>query len=82
MKVSPLEKSGKEAIRNLRSRKLENGLPFMINTNTLPSDECYLEYPDGSIALVMLSRKDNDFKIITKHSEDEGNLIKKQFKLV
>ncbi len=82
MTVSQLKKSGMAAIKNLRESKLKSGLPFMINAKTLPSDQCYLEYPDGSIALVTLSRKDNDFKVITEYSEDEGSLIRKQFKLI
>ncbi|MEO6231121.1 MAG: hypothetical protein ABIP10_13390 [Ferruginibacter sp.] len=82
MKVAQLEKSGIEAIKNLRDYKLKNGLPFMINAKTLPSNQCYLEYPNGSVDLVVLSKKDNDFKVITKYSALEGSLIKKQFKLV
>lgn len=81
MKVSQLEKSGLQAIKNLRASKLKSGLPFMINAKSLPSNQCYLEYPNGSIALVTLSRKENDFKVITKYSDSEGSVIKKQFKL-
>ena len=81
MKIKRLEKSGIQAIRSLRESKLKNGLPFMINAKTLPSDQCYLEYPNGSIVLVTLSRKENDFKVITQYSPEEGGAIRKQFKL-
>lgn len=82
MTVLQLKKSGIAAVEKLRESKLKSGVPFMINTKTLPSNQCYLEYPDGSIALVVLSRKDNDFKIITKYSNEEGTLIRKEFNLV
>ena len=54
----------------------------MINSKELPSDQCYLEYSDGSIELVTLNRKDNDFKVITEFSSEQGEAIRRQFKLV
>jgi hypothetical protein len=82
MKIKQLEKSVKEAIKNLRQRKLKSGLPFMINSDLLPSNQCYLEYPDGKIALVFLCRRNGDFKTITNYSSEESDLIRKKFKLV
>ena len=76
-----LEKSGIQAIKKLRESKLKNGFPFMINSKELPSNQCYLEYPNGSIFLVALSRKDNDFKIITELSPTEQTLIRKELSL-
>ena len=81
MKLKKLEKSGTLAIKRLRENKLKNGFPFMINSKKLPSDQCYLEYPNGSIVLVILSRKDNDFKIIAKLSPTEQILIRKELSL-
>jgi len=81
MTIKQLEKSAAQAIKDLRLRKLQNGLPFMINSDLLPSNQCYLEYPDGSIALVFLNRKLNDFKTITEYSPDQSDSIRKQFKL-
>ena len=81
MSIKQLEKSGIEAIKNLRKSKLKNGHPFMINSNSLPPGQCYLEYPDGSIVLVTLSRNNNDFIVITKYSSEEGRLIKKKYQL-
>jgi hypothetical protein len=81
MKIKRLEKSAIEAIKNLRISKLKNGLPFMINSDSLPSNQCYLEYPDGSISLVFLNRKINNFKTIAEFSSEESDLIRKKFKL-
>lgn len=81
MKIKQLEKAGTEAIRNLRAGKFREGLPFMINSKALPSDQCYLEYPDGTVVHVKLSRSNNDFKIISEFSPQEGLDIRKKFKL-
>ena len=81
MKIKQLEKSGLKAIKILRESKFRSGLPFMINSKELPSDQCYLEYPDGSIELVTLSRKDNDFKVMAEFSSEQGKTIRKKFKL-
>ena len=81
MNIKQLEKSAGQAIKSLRLNKLQNGYPFMINSDSLPSNQCYLEYPDGSITLVFLNRKLNDFKTITEYSSEQSELIRKQFKL-
>lgn len=44
-----IEKKGTEAVKRLRIQKLEKGLPFIINSKELPSNQCYLEYPGGTI---------------------------------
>jgi hydrogenase maturation factor HypF (carbamoyltransferase family) len=51
-----IEKKGNDAVRRLRLQKLRSGHPFMINSNDLESYQCYLEYPDGSIKLVLMNR--------------------------
>jgi hypothetical protein len=58
-----IEKSATDAVRALRIRKLGNGLPFMINDAELPSNKCYLEYPDGKIILVALVQHARDFSL-------------------
>ena len=40
------DKSASNKIKSLRKEKHAQGLP-MINSNELPSYQCYLEYPDG-----------------------------------
>ena len=54
---------GTIAVRKLREKKLKNGLPFMINTKELASNQCYMEYPNGTIKLmtVINSTKEIDF---------------------
>jgi hypothetical protein len=79
MKIKQLEKSANEAIKNLHESKLKNGFPFMINSDDLPSNQCYLEYPNGSIRLVFLSRRTSDFETIIEYSLEESNLIRKKF---
>ena len=81
MKIKQLEKYGIEAIKNLRDTKFKNGQPFMINSNDLPSDQCYLEYPNGSIVLVKLCRKTSDFKVISNYSGEEQTTIRKKYQL-
>ena len=81
MNIKQLEKSGLEAVMMLRKSKLSKGLPFMINSNTLPSGQCYLEYPNGLIVLVALNKEESDFKIINEFSSEESLSIKKKFNL-
>ena len=81
MKLKQLERSANQAIKNLRKEKLKNGLTFMINSDRLPSNQCYLEYPNGSIHLVFLSRKANDFEVIQEYSHEESDMLRKEFKL-
>ena len=49
-----IEKKGNDAVQRLRLQKLRSGYPFMINAKDLEPNQCYLEYPDGSIQLVFL----------------------------
>lgn len=81
MKRYKLEILGMKAVRNLRENKLRSGLPFMINTYTLSSDQCYLEYPNGDIMLVALCRKTFDSKVIKRLSSQEILLLRKKYRL-
>lgn len=81
MKGKKLERSGLLAIQLLRKTKLKQGHPFMINSSTLPVDQCYLEFPDGTIQLVTLNRKKKDFEIVRDLSAEEQTSIKKCFSL-
>jgi len=76
-----LEAAGEQALKNLREKTLASGFPFMINTNLLPPDQCYLEYPDGLIIHVGLDSGNNDFKIIKELSPAESLTIMEKFKL-
>ena len=80
-KLKQLETSGRNAIRTLRENQFKLGEPFMINSKQLPTDQCYLEYPDGLITLVTLSKKESDLKVIATYSTEQSMAIRKQFNL-
>lgn len=77
-----LEKEGLSAVRRLRESKLANGLPFMINSNTLPSHQCYLEYPDGSIKIVEANASKADFIVVGEADAEWANKLRKKFELL
>jgi hypothetical protein len=82
MSVTAIQKQKLErAIKQLREITLMQGLPFMINSELLPSDHCYLEYPDGSVKVVVAHANRFDFKIIEELSFDEVRALKKKLKL-
>ena len=61
-KVEEISKKGTNAVRNLRSQKLEAGLPFYFSLPNLDADKGYLEYPDGRIHFVQLLISSREFK--------------------
>lgn len=77
-----IEKVGTDAVKQLRVDKLTNGLTFMINSKDLPSNECYLEYPDGHISLVTLTNSRRDFLEIRSLSKAEAIALRKKYNLV
>ncbi len=79
--IQEIEKSGTAAVKRLRIRKLRSGHPFMINSIDLPGNQCYLEYPDGSITLVTIVNSARDFTVIRKLSPGEGNSLRAKYKL-
>lgn len=81
MTAKQLEKAGSKAVRILRKNKLSNGIPFMINCDELPSHQCYLEYPDGSITLVTLTAARTGFAVIKKLTRNEVRHLRKKCKL-
>ncbi len=76
-----MEKIAKTAVKQLRSEELMNGIPFMINSNDLPSTQCYIEYPDGRIDLVSMLSGQRDFKIIRELSAREASALRKKYNL-
>ncbi len=76
-----IEKKGTAAVMRLRSQKLAKGLPFMINSKELPTTQCYLEYPNGSIQLVTLSKNAQDYDVIRELSLQEMERLRVRFKL-
>jgi hypothetical protein len=76
--LQTIEKIGNEAVQKLRLQKLRSGHPFMINSRDLEPNQCYLEYPDGSIQLVFLKNAAKEFTVIrTLSPSDEQSLRKK-----
>lgn len=82
MPLSQLEIPVINPVRVLRKSKLDNGVPFMINSETLPQGQCYLEYPDGSVCLVAISYKDSDFILIRKLTARQGESLLRKYNLV
>lgn len=77
-----MEKKGTQAVKKLRLQKLRNGYPFMINSNELQGNQCYLEYPNGIIKLVSVTYPAKDFNIIRELSAIEANQLRKKYKLL
>ena len=73
--------AGTNAVKKLRIDKLGKGLPFMINSRELPTEECYLEFPTGTIKLVRMARDKRDFITIKELSEKESAFVRIKFRL-
>jgi hypothetical protein len=70
---------GTSAVKKLREQKLRSGLPFMINVEELSSNQCYLEYPNGTIKLVNVAPASRDIDIVRELSTAEANLLRNRF---
>ena len=81
MQINELAEKGTEAVKSLRRHKLLNGNFFMINASGLPRGQCYIEYPDGRIVLVMLSSSRNEFDEIQQLSAAESNSLRIRYQL-
>jgi len=81
MSLKQLERAGIDAVKMLRKTKLSVGLPFMINSPVLPASQCYLEYADGSIKIVTMSKHENDFKVLRELNTKEIKEIRNKYKL-
>lgn len=77
--LQTIEQIGNEAVRKLRLQKLRNGRPFMINSKDLPTDQCYLEFPDGIIKLVQLKHSAKDFTVLRILSADEEQTVRRKY---
>ena len=80
-RIQEIERKGTAAVKRLRMKKLQNGHPFMINSKDLPGNQCYLEYPNGSMVLVSIVKSARQFTIIRKLSNLEENKIRVRFNL-
>ena len=77
--LQEIEQIGNDAVKKLRLQKLRKGHPFMINSNDLPTDQCYLEFPEGSIKLVQLKNSAKDFTVLRTLSADEEQKIRRKY---
>ncbi len=66
-------------VKKLRDKKLRAGLPFMINVKELPSNECYLEYPNGVIKLVSIVLSTRDINVVKELNTSDANNLRKRF---
>ena len=76
-----MEQSARRKIRQLRKKKLQQGLPFMISSDDLPAQQCYLEFPDGSIKIAEAGSRTADFKIIEELDYFNAQLLRESLKL-
>jgi hypothetical protein len=69
-------KIGTDAVKELRLQKLRNGLPFMIDSDDLENNQCYLEFPDGTIKLVCLTTGAREFTKVRTLSANEARSLR------
>jgi len=82
MNIKQLETNGFKAVQLLRKTKLSQGQPFMINSRLLPSNQCFLEFPEGSIKVVTIDKKENEFVVLKELTSEEIQQLRKKYKLV
>ena len=51
----------------------------MINSEDLPTDQCYLEFPEGTIKLVQLKQSAKDFTVLRTLSAEEEQKIRRKY---
>ena len=81
MTAKKMEQSALRKIRQLRKKKLQQGLPCMISSDDLPAEQCYLEYPDGSIKIAEAGFRSSNFKIIEELDYFNAQLLRQTLKL-
>ncbi len=77
-----LEQRGLLAVQHIRRETLEQGHPFMINTDKLPNGQCYLEFPDGTIQVFTICPIHNDFKLVRELTPQEQSSVRKKLLLI
>lgn len=79
--IEALEDIATKAVHRLRAETLKSGQPFMINEKKLPSNQCYLEFPDHSIQLVTFLQEKNDFVTVRKLRTRDRDRLRKRLGL-
>lgn len=77
--LKKIEQQGTEAVKKMRRQKLDAGLPFMINSKDLSSNQCYLEYPSGIIKLVSIKSSARDFDVIRELTISEAQSLRHRY---
>lgn len=72
-------RKGTNAVKKLREKKLKNGLPFMINVKELSTNQCYLEYPNGSIKLITVVHSARDIDVVRELTLIEATHLRRRF---
>ena len=72
-------KRGTDAVKKLRQQKLKSGFPFMINAKELATNQCYLEYPNGSIKLITTVHSTRDINILRELTFIEADNLRSRF---
>lgn len=80
-KIIEIEIRGINAVKKLRKIRLSRGDFFMINSNSLPPDHCYLEYPGGAIKLAVCESGAKSFTIVHELETEESSDLRKKFNL-
>lgn len=70
---------GTNAVKKLREHKLKNGQPFMINVKELATNQCYLEYPNGSIKLITVAHSTQDLDVVRELTATEAQHLRLRF---
>lgn len=81
MNTTQIIQNGLSAVRMLREKKHKMGHPFMINLNSLPGGQFYLEYPDGSITLSTINFDNYEYQTIQQLSYAEITALKNSLNL-
>lgn len=71
-----------DAIQQLRKQKHKDGFPFMIiDKETLPNNQAYMEYSDGHIELVEFTKNYDNYSILKNLSSKETLSLREKYKL-
>ena len=76
--IKVASRKGTIAVRKLREQKLRSGVPFMINAKELATNQCYFEYPNGSIKLVTVMPSSRDISVIRELTSAEVTHLRKR----
>jgi hypothetical protein len=81
MSTKEIIQNGYHAVRMLRLQKHKMGHPFMINLNSLPKGQFYLEYPDGSVTLSIINFENKEYQTIRQLKASEITALKASLNL-